>query len=68
MVFLILVSSLIISQSKSLITFMSLIALKILVNWRIWVYSFPDTRHNRDFLEIAGNFTDNGMKEQKSAF
>lgn len=68
MIFFILISSLIISQSKSLIIFIIKLALKVLVNWRICVDLFLDVRHNRDFLEIAGNFTDNGMKEQKSAF
>ena len=47
---------------------MTFLALKILVNWRIWVDLFPDARPNRDFSEVAGNFTDNGMKGQKSVF
>jgi len=47
--------------------FMTLFALKILVNWRIWVDSFPDARNNRDSSGNAGNFTDNGMNEQKPA-
>jgi hypothetical protein len=47
---------------------MSKLALKVLVNWRVCVDSFPDVRHSWDFSEIAGDFTDNAMKEKKSVF